>query len=128
MNSKLALTAIAMFVVIMGLGAISPAMAAPPDHANNDKSKAGKVSICHWQEVSDDPLTTYCDESEQSEWGVINVSKNAQKAHVGKHTDGTLFDAVIDDSEEPDPDPITTQACEDRNISEPEVPEVIPEV
>ena len=40
MNSKLALTVIVMFAVIMGLG-ISPAMAAPNDHAN-DKAKVGK--------------------------------------------------------------------------------------
>ena len=93
-----------MFAVIMGLG-ISPVMAAPNDHAN-DKAKVGKVQICHWQEqvllldVNGDPVL---DESgnpivlEEAQWVVINVSKNAAKAHIGVHTDGETFDQEITD-------------------------------
>ena len=129
-----------MVAAIMAFGTISPAMAAPNENASdrakeragdkgNDKANAGKVSICHWQEeVLDDPETTDVDESEPAEWVVINISKNAQKAHVGKHTDGTNVDTIIDDSEEPAEDTITTEGCLARNISEPEVPEEIPEL
>jgi hypothetical protein len=139
MNSKLALTAIVMVAAIMAFGTISPAMAAPNENASdrakeragdkgNDKAKAGKVSICHWQEeVLDDPETPDIDESEPAEWVVINVSKNAQKAHVGKHTDGTDVDTIIDNSDEPAEDTITSEDCLARNISEPEEPELPPE-
>jgi hypothetical protein len=137
MNSKLALSAVVMIAAIMVFGAISPAMAAPNENASdrakeragdkgNDKAKAGKVSICHWQEeVLDDPDTTDVDESEPAEWVVINVSANAQKAHVDKHTDGTDVDTLIDDSDEPAADTITTEGCLDRNTPEP-VPEEVP--
>lgn len=138
MNSKLALSAVVMIAAIMAFGTISPAVAAPNENASdrakeraadngNDKAKAGKVSICHWQEeVLDDPETPEVDESEPAEWLVINVSANAQKAHVGKHTDGTNVDTLIDDSEEPAEDTITTEDCLGRNTPEP-VPEEIPE-
>ena len=127
MNSKLALTAISMIAAIMAFGALSPAMAAPNENAN-DKAKVGKVSICHWDEgVADDPETTDVDESEPAQWIVINVSGNAQKAHVGKHTDGTSFDTLIDDSAEPAEGTISTDDCLARNTPAPE-PEPIPEV
>ena len=127
MNSKLALTAIVMVAAIMAFGAVSPAMAAPNENAN-DKAKVGKVSICHWQEEeilldeNDEPVL---DENgdpivlEEAEWVVINVSKNAQKAHVGKHTDGTDVDTVIDGSVEPAEETITTDDCLARNTAEP---------
>src|SRR3990170_3855754 len=139
MNSKLALIAVVMVAAIMVFGAISPAMAAPNENASdrakeragdkgNDKAKAGKVSICHWQEeVLDDPATIDVDESEPAEWVVINVSANAQKAHVGKHTDGTEVDTLIDDSDEPAEYTITSEACLERNTPVPEEPEIIPE-
>jgi len=139
MNSKLALTAVVMIAAIMAFGVISPAMAAPNENASdrakeragdkgNDKAKAGKVSICHWQEeVLDDPATIDVDESEPAEWVVINVSANAQKAHVGKHTDGTEVDTLIDDSDEPAEYTITSEACLERNTPVPEEPEIIPE-
>jgi hypothetical protein len=128
MNSKLALTAIAMIAAIMAFGVATPALAAPNENAN-DKAKVGKVSICHWDEgVLDDPETTDVDETEPAQWVVINVSGNAQKAHVDKHTDGTSFDALIDDSAEPAEGTITTEDCLARNTPAPEPePEVIPE-
>jgi len=128
MNSKLALTAIVMVAAIMAFGAVSPAMAAPNENAN-DKAKVGKVSICHWQEEeilldeNDEPVLDENDDPivlEEAEWVVINVSKNAQKAHVDKHTDGTDVDIVIDDdSEEPAEETITTADCLARNTAEP---------
>jgi len=116
MNSKLALTAIALVAAIMAFGTISPAMAAPNDNAN-DKAKVGKVSICHWQEeVLNDPETEE-DESEPAQWVVINVSKNAQKAHVDIHTDEADVDTVIDDTVEPAEDTITSEDCLARNTA-----------
>ncbi len=137
MNSKLASIAVLTVAAIMVFGTISPAMAAPNENASDrakeragengsDKAKVGKVSICHWQEeVLDDPETTDVDESEPGEWVVINVSANAQKAHVGKHTDGTDVDTLIDDSDEPAEDTITSEDCLGRNTTEP-VPEEVP--
>ena len=126
MNSKLALAAIAMIAAIMAFGVASPALAAPNENAN-EKAKVGKVSICHWDEgVPDDPATPDVNESEPAQWVVINVSGNAQKAHVGKHTDGTSFDTLIDDSAAAD-GTITTDDCLARNAPAPE-PEPIPEV
>ena len=74
-----------------------------------------------------DDISTEVDESEPAEWVVINISKNSQQAHVGKHTDGTDVDAVIDDSDVPAEYTITTEDCLARNTSEPEVPEEIQE-
>lgn len=146
MNSKLALSTIIAVAAIMALGVISPAMAAPNENANdrakeragekgNDKAKAGKVSICHWQEEellldeNDEPVLDVNGEPivlEEAQWVIINISKNAQKAHVDVHTDGTDFDKEIDDSEEPAEDTITSNEClVERNSSE--EPEPIPE-
>jgi len=47
MNSKLAITAIIMFAVIMGISALGPAMAA----------KAPKSDVCHFSEEEIDPVT-----------------------------------------------------------------------
>jgi len=46
MNRILTISAIAMFAVVLGLGMLSPAMAAKPD-SNGDH----KVVICHYQEA-----------------------------------------------------------------------------
>ena len=46
MNTKLALTAIAIFAVTLGLGVLSPAMAAP-----------NKVDVCHYEAEEIDPDT-----------------------------------------------------------------------
>ena len=104
MNSKMVLTVFAMSAIVLGLG-FSPAMAAPNENAN-DKAKVGKVQICHWQEevllldengdpvldVDGNPIVL-----EEAQWLVINISKNAEKAHVGVHTDGENFDQEITD-------------------------------
>lgn len=146
MNSKLALSAIVVVAAIMAFGVISPAMAAPNDNANdrakdkagdkgNDKAKAGKVSICHWQEeelLLDEEGMPVLDENdepivlEEAQWVIINVSKNAQKAHGDQHTDGTDVDTVVDDGEEPVEGSITSMVCLDRNIV-PDDPETPPE-
>ncbi len=46
MNTKLALTAIALFAVTLGLGMLSPAMAIKPD-----PNEPHKAVICHYQKA-----------------------------------------------------------------------------
>ncbi len=54
-----------------------------------------------------------------AEWKIINISGNAEKAHVEKHTDGESFDGKISDE-------FTVEDCLARNIvTEPEVPDPI---
>ena len=107
MKTTLTIATIAMFAVMLGMSALAPAMAVPNDNAN-EKAKAGKLTICHWQEeVLDDPLTTDVDESEPAEWVVISVSRNAEKAHVGVHTDGENFDVELSEEE------VTAGLCSD---------------
>lgn len=113
MKTTYTIAAIAMFAVILGMGALSPAMAVKMD----------KIDVCHFaeEEIEIDPLTG--DEIvTPAEWKVINISGNAEKAHVGKHTDGESFDEKISDE-------FTVQNCLDRNaVDAPEVPVVEPTV
>jgi len=107
MKTTLTIAAIAMFAVMLGMSALAPAMAVPNDNAN-EKAKVGKLTICHWQEeVLDDPLTTDVDEFEPAEWVVINVSRNAEKAHVDVHTDGENFDVELSEED------VTAGLCSD---------------
>ena len=46
MNKKIALSAIAMFAVTLGLGILSPAMASQPDEGGKHK-----VQLCHFSEA-----------------------------------------------------------------------------
>jgi len=110
MKTTFTIAAIAMFAVILGMGALAPAIAAPHDNAN-PKASVGKVTICHWQEeVPDDESTTDVDEFEPAEWVPINISRNAEKAHVGVHTDGSDFDVELSQAD------IDADLCGLRNI------------
>ena len=96
MNSKLALTAIVMFAVTLGLGVLSPAMAAP-----------NKESVCHYEAEEIDPDTgAVIDDF----WTIISISGNgnAVNAHLANHANGTDTDMVIDET-----DPAQVQACKD---------------
>jgi len=106
MNQKFALPAIAMFAVIMGIGMVAPAMAAPNDRANNDnpRANAGKIYICHVE--LNDP-----DTPEDDTVDLIRVSANSAHNNPAKHPadftpfeldDGTL---TCEEPVEPDPDP-----------------------
>ena len=86
MNTKLTLTAIAMFAVIMGMSALAPAMAVKP----------GKILMCHYDAITYDEFNVPI--SGTDDWVVISISLNAQSAHDGIHTDGSLYDFVVDDS------------------------------
>jgi len=87
MNTKLTLTAIAMFAVIMGMSVLAPAMAA----------KESKVLVCHYQEfVAEDLTVDPPIIGEEEAWKVISINGNAQSAHVDVHTpDGVVFDFLI---------------------------------
>jgi len=107
MKTTYTIAAIAMFAVIMGMSALAPAMAV----------KADKIDVCHFSEeeieIDADGVETII----PAEWKIINISGNAEKAHVGKHTDGESFDEKISDE-------FTVDDCLARNIvTEPEVPD-----
>ncbi len=56
-------------------------------------------------------MTDDVDEFEPAQWVVITVSRTAEDAHIGVHTDGTDFDEEIDEGL-PLPD---ETACTNRN-------------
>ncbi|MCV0393036.1 MAG: hypothetical protein K5790_07080 [Nitrosopumilus sp.] len=112
MKTTLSIAAIAMFAVILGMSALAPAMAA----------KADKIDVCHFSEEEiilvdlDGDGIPETEEVIPAEWKVINISGNAEKAHVGKHTDGENFDEKISDG-------FTVEDCLARNVvAEPEPP------
>ena len=90
MNSKLAITAIVMFAVVLGLGVVGPAMAAPPAHSN-----ANKESVCHYEAEEIDPVTE--EVLEDDFWTIISISSNgkAVEKHLANHANGTDADRVI---------------------------------
>jgi hypothetical protein len=104
MNSKLALTAIAMIAAIMAFGVATPAMAAPNENAN-DKAKAGKITICHVEE--DDPAT----EEDESSIDLITVSANSAHANPAKHpldfAPFVLEDGSLTCEEPVEPEPVS---------------------
>jgi len=94
MKTTFTIAAIAMFAVILGMGALSPAMAAP----NNDKSSA-RTAVCHYfaEYLVDESGEYILDENdektlieEESSWDVKYVSsRGAEKGHTN-HGDLTM--------------------------------------
>ena len=84
MNRILTISAIAMFAVTLGLGVLSPAMAAP-----------NKVSVCHYEAEEIDPDTLQVIDDF---WTIISISGNGQAVtkHMANHANGTDADGVID--------------------------------
>ena len=107
MKTTFTIAAIAMFAVILGMSALAPAMA----------EKKAKIDVCHFEEAEIETLEDGTEvEISPAEWKVINISGNAEKAHVGKHTDGINSDEKLSDE-------FTEQDCLDRNpADEPEAP------
>ncbi len=105
MNRILTISAIAMFAVTLGLGVLSPAMAAPPAHSN-----ANKESVCHYEAEEIDPDTL---EVIDDFWTIISISGNGQAVtkHMANHANGTDNDMVIDET-----DPDQVQACKDKGF------------
>ena len=94
MKTTFTIAAIAMFAVILGMGALSPALAVP----NNEKSSA-TTAVCHYFEeyqvdelgelILDENGDPVVDE-EASSWDVLYVSsKGAANGHT-KHGDQTI--------------------------------------
>lgn len=69
MTAKLAITAIFLFAVVLGVGAIAPAMAAKADAPGQNK-----VTICHFDE-------------EENKYVQITVPPHAAEKHKEKHGD-----------------------------------------
>jgi len=113
MNNKLAITAIVMFAVVMGMSSIAPAMA------------KADTPICHYAEAvfETDPITgeVIMDANgdpvvlEEAHWKVITVNnKGAANGHVDHHgpiDDQTLKDFEIDENVAGS----TSTDCTDRN-------------
>lgn len=98
MNTKLSIAAIGLFAVILGMGALNPAMAA----------KEAKFDVCHFEEEQIIPTDSngdgVIDENDTptiipAEWKVININGNALSAHVDVHTDGTYYDSIVNDDD-----------------------------
>ena len=73
MNTTLALTAITLVAVIMGLGVLAPAVAAGPQ---------SKTDLCH-NDDGDDGIRGNVDDF----WEIINVNKHAVAKHELNHAD-----------------------------------------
>jgi len=90
MNNKLAITAIVMFAVVMGIASMTPAMAAK-----------NKVDLCHYsaEEILVDELGMPTGEVILEHWKIINISQNgnAVKAHEANHTQDNGVDPVKSD-------------------------------
>lgn len=81
MTTKLAITAVFMFAVVLGVGAIAPAMAAKADAPGQNK-----VTICHFDE-------------EDNKYVQITIPPHAAEKHKAKHGDVDAVDGscpVID--------------------------------
>jgi len=109
MNTKLALTAIALFAVMLGMSALAPAMAVKPDP---------KIWVCHFAEaeevLGDDGLPT--GEIIPAHYVVILISENGWNGHQN-HFDGN---EDVDFRDEINNDEVVVRAvCDDRNAALP---------
>lgn len=67
MTTKLAITAVFLFAVVLGVGAIAPAMAAKADAPGQNK-----VPLCHFDE-------------EENQYVLINIPPHAAEKHKDRH-------------------------------------------
>ena len=89
MTKRLAITAIAMFAIVMGISAIAPAMA--------DKATApghNKIDICHFDE-------------EEMQYTLISIPEEAVSAHEKNH-DMDIIPAPEDGCPIIEPEPVDT--------------------
>ncbi len=80
MNTKLALTAIAMFAVIMGLSAFAPTA------MGTERQNGNQVTICHFES---DPAG---DSSLPGVWEIITVNEHSVQKHIDNHGDHRIAD------------------------------------
>ncbi len=107
MNSKLVITAIVMFAIVMGIASMTPAMAAK-----------NKVDLCHYSAEETILVDTDGDGVGDTEevipehWKIINISQNgnAVNAHENNHTQDNGVDPVQSDFQITDDDAPTEAA------------------
>jgi len=109
MKTIYTIAAIAMFAVILGIGALSPATAAKTVNPNS----SANFGVCHYfeAEFEDDVETT------PAQWNVKYVNSNgALNGHVNHN------DPIIGGATDPlaDPPTITTGDCTDQTLPIPE--------
>ena len=99
MNKKIALSAMAMFAVTLGLGILGPALA---DKPGDDPHK---VPLCHFVDAKNEFNMTGDDLWHNSTAGMIPIEVDSQgqmnghfdkKTAEPRHGNGTLVDFVID--------------------------------
>ena len=88
MNKITTLAAIAMFAMIMGMGAIAPAMAVP--QGNNGNAKA---AVCHFFPAYEDLEETILD-VENSTYGVLYINEKAIPGHTTEE-EGHVDDVFV---------------------------------
>ena len=116
MKTTLAIAAIAMFAVILGMSALAPAMAAKPDQAD-------KIWVCHFAdtEVVIDPETglpvidpeTGLEVTIPAHYDVIHISENGWNGHQN-HNDGNADQDYRDIENDED---VVRTVCVDRNAA-----------
>src|SRR3972149_6524955 len=106
MNSKLAITAIVMFAVVMGIASMTLAMAVK-----------NKVDLCHYSaeetiQVDPDGDGTFEDLVILEHWDDINISDNgnAVEAHLTNHAQDNGDGTFTSDFEITDADPAVQEA------------------
>ena len=106
MKTTYTIAAIAMFAVILGMGALSPAL------ADREGLHNPKVPVCHFdKDTNDDGDETIDDRA----WIVKMVNKHAKIAHLGHG------DVVIDDDEVPVLETISSFDCENQLLPDPDL-------
>ena len=93
MNKKIALPAIAMFAVTLGLGLMSPALASQPDE--NGKHK---VELCHFSEAENIFNATGDSFWHNSTAGLVVIdvdNKGKMNGHFDKNGDARHFNATL---------------------------------
>jgi len=98
MNRKLAITAIVMFAVVMGIASMTPAMAAK-----------NKVDLCHYSAAEEvvNAFGVPTGEVISEHWKIINISQNgnAVNAHENNHAQVNEDESVTPDFQITDEDP-----------------------
>ena len=92
MNKKIALSAIAMFAVTLGLGIISPALADKP------VGEKHKVDVCHFGEAKNIFNATGDDMWHNSTAGMVEIvvdNKGQMNGHFDKSGDARHFNATL---------------------------------
>ena len=116
MNDKYTIAAIAMFAVVLGLGAFAPALAAKEINPNSSADSG----VCHYFEEEVDEDTG---EVTPAQWNVKYVNSNGAMNGHQKHGDPVIGDAT---DLAADPPTITEDDCRNQVLPVPEPEEPAP--